>query len=163
MEVEMLIRISQMYGDYLDDKATAKEYADRAAALNPGQETLRYAYDAAGFAYNPAEFEDRFALDYTQHKPEPKPLEQDIREFVSVSPNPANPVAAITYSIGNPSRVKLSIFSVTGQKVATLVDGPVRAGAHTVRFDGSNHASGVYLYRFESTGLTRTGKMLILK
>lgn len=82
---------------------------------------------------------------------------------MTVSPNPANPITTIVYSIRNPSDVKLTIYSINGQKVATLVDGPVSAGAHSVTFDGSRLASGVYLYRFESAGLNRTGKMLLLK
>lgn len=167
MEVEMLGRIAQMYGDYLNEKVEARAYADRAAALNPGQETLRYAYEAAGVTYNPAEHENRFALDPTGSvnplQPKPKSMEQDVQDFVSVSPNPANPIAAITYSIKNPSPVKLTIYSINGQKVATLVDGPMSAGVHSVKFDGSWCASGVYFYRFESTGLKRTGKMLLLK
>jgi hypothetical protein len=165
MEVEMLGRIAQMYGSYLDNKAEAKVYADRAAAVNPGQETLRFAYDAAGIDYNPAAHENRFALDDAGsfQQPEPKPLEQGTQEFVSVSPNPANPLTSITYSIKNPSTVKLTIYSINGQKVATLVDGPMSAGAHSVKFDGSRYASGVYFYRFESAGLKKTGKMLLLK
>jgi hypothetical protein len=53
--------------------------------------------------------------------------------------------------------------SINGQKVATLVDGPMSAGAHSVKFNGSRYASGVYFYRFESAGMNRTGKMLLLK
>ncbi len=43
------------------------------------------------------------------------------------------------------------------------MNGPMNAGVHSVTFNGSKLASGVYLYRFESAGLTRTGKMLLLK
>jgi len=84
-------------------------------------------------------------------------------EYLTVSPNPANPITTIVYSIRNPSDVKLTIYSIVGQKVATLVDGPMSAGKHSVNFDGSRLASGVYLYRFESAGLNKTGKMLLLK
>jgi hypothetical protein len=59
--------------------------------------------------------------------------------------------------------VKLTVYAVNGQKVATLVDGPVSAGSHAVKFDGSRFASGVYFYRFESAGLNKSGKMLLLK
>jgi len=76
-------------------------------------------------------------------------------EFITVSPNPANPITTISYSIGNVSHVRLSIYSISGQKIATLVNGPVSAGAHVVTFDGSKLASGVYFYRFESAGLKK--------
>ncbi|HHE40472.1 MAG TPA: T9SS type A sorting domain-containing protein, partial [Candidatus Cloacimonetes bacterium] len=61
-------------------------------------------------------------------------------------PNPFNPVTTITYSIKNPSQVKLSIYSITGQKVTTLIDNPMSAGSHSVVFDGSDFGSGVYIY-----------------
>jgi hypothetical protein len=90
-------------------------------------------------------------------------LKQSVQEFITVSTNPVNPIATITYSIKVPSSVKLSIYSTNGQKVATLVDGPMSAGVHSVTFNGSRYASGLYFYRFESTGFIRTGKLLILK
>lgn len=89
--------------------------------------------------------------------------DETIEDFVSISPNPANPVATITYSIKNPSDVKLTIYSINGQKVATLINGPLSAGRHSVTFNGAKYASGVYFYHFESAGLTTTGKMLLLK
>ena len=59
--------------------------------------------------------------------------------------------------------MRISIYSIAGQKIATLVNGPMSAGAHSVTFDGSKYASGVYFYRFESVGLKKSGKMLLLK
>jgi outer membrane protein assembly factor BamB len=78
-------------------------------------------------------------------------------------PNPFNPSTIIEYSLPAPSRVKLEVFAVTGQKAAVLADGPVGAGTHSVTFDGSRYASGLYFYRFESAGTVRTGKMILLK
>jgi hypothetical protein len=65
--------------------------------------------------------------------------------------------------VNNPISVKLTIYSISGQKVATLVDDPMSEGAHSVKFDGSKYASGVYFYHFESDGLKKKGKMLLLK
>ena len=98
---------------------------------------------------------------FDRNPEQPKPVVES--ENVSVYPNPANPVTTISYSINSPSAVKLSIYSINGQKVATLVDGTVSAGSHAVKFDGSKFASGVYFYRFESAGLNKTGKLLLLK
>ena len=88
---------------------------------------------------------------------------EESTEFVSVTPNPANPMTTITYAIANPSRVKLDIYNISGQKVATLVDAPMNAGTHAVTFDGSSLASGVYFYRLESKGFRKSGKMLLVK
>ena len=82
---------------------------------------------------------------------------------ISVSPLPANPVSTISYVITESSNVKLTIYSVSGQKVATLVDGFMPAGKHAAVFDGANLASGVYFYRFAADGFAKTGKMVLVK
>jgi len=86
-----------------------------------------------------------------------------VGNYVSVYPNPSNPITTISYSIKNTSHVKLVIYNITGQKVATLVDKHMSAGKHSVVFDGSDFGSGVYLYKFESKGFSKTGKMLLMK
>ena len=50
-----------------------------------------------------------------------------------------------------------------GQTVETLIDEHMQAGVHNIIFDGSSHASGVYLYRLMTPGLTATRKMLLIK
>ena len=62
-----------------------------------------------------------------------------------------------------PGQVRLSVYSITGQKIATLVDEMMDAGTHSARFDGSSLASGIYFYRFESPGFKYNGKMLLVK
>jgi hypothetical protein len=54
-------------------------------------------------------------------------------------------------------------YSVNGQKVATLVDRNMPAGRHSVVFDGSSLATGVYFYRLETPGFAKSGKMLLVK
>lgn len=49
-----------------------------------------------------------------------------------------------------------------GQKVATLIDKSVPAGYHTVEWDASRLASGVYLYRLVSEDFIETKKMVLL-
>ncbi|MFC1551527.1 T9SS type A sorting domain-containing protein [Candidatus Latescibacterota bacterium] len=78
-------------------------------------------------------------------------------------PNPFNPTTTLTYSIAKSSHVTLSVYSMTGQKIATLVDSYMSAGEHSVKFDGRGLASGVYFYRFESEGVDKTGRMTLIK
>jgi hypothetical protein len=78
-------------------------------------------------------------------------------------PNPFNPVTDISFSLPIASHVKLEIFNVMGQKVATLVDGHLEAGEHIVQWDGSMTASGVYLYRLQADDFVGTKKMILLK
>jgi hypothetical protein len=47
----------------------------------------------------------------------------------------------------------LKVFDVLGQEVATLLNGNIVAGSHTVNFNASGVNSGVYLYKIEATGI----------
>ncbi len=78
-------------------------------------------------------------------------------------PNPFNPVTRISFDLPVRSGVRLTVYNVAGQKVATLVDGVCRAGRHTVEWAAGEAASGVYLYRLETAEFTLTKKMLLLK
>ncbi|HMB97673.1 MAG TPA: carbohydrate binding domain-containing protein [Balneolaceae bacterium] len=78
-------------------------------------------------------------------------------------PNPFNPTTNITFTIPQSSDVKLEVFNALGQKVATLVNGSRNAGSHTITFDASRFASGVYLYRLTSGNCVQINKMLLLK
>jgi hypothetical protein len=162
-EVECLARIAVIYGDLLHDKQNAKAFADRAVTINPGQAILATAYSSAGIGYNPSLHADVFERYAPPSSWKPQYQADQVEDTITVSPNPANPVTTITYSIKNPSNVRLSIYSANGQKVATLVNGPMSAGTHSVTFNGSKYASGVYFYRFESAGLNKSRKMLLLK
>ncbi len=78
-------------------------------------------------------------------------------------PNPFNPSTTIEYSLKRPASVTLEVFNVTGQKVATLVDGRQKAGEHKVVFDAADLASGVYFYKLTADKVSRTRKMMLLK
>jgi len=78
-------------------------------------------------------------------------------------PNPFNPTTNITFTIPQSSDVKLEVFNTVGQRVITLVNGVRNAGTHTITFDASNLASGVYLYRLTSGNNVQINKMLLLK
>jgi hypothetical protein len=159
--VEMYTRISEIYSNYLNDKASGIRYADMAKAINPGSPALRLAYEFAGSSYDPTQYTDIYGIGAT--KPEPEAESKVVSDFVEVFPNPANPTTTISYSLSSPSKVNLTIYNISGQKVATLVDGPISSGVHAVKFDGSRYGSGLYFYRFASDKFTKTGKMLLLK
>ena len=61
------------------------------------------------------------------------------------------------------SEVKISVYDILGNEVATLVDGVKAAGTHKIRFDGSNLSSGIYIYRLQSEGKIISKKMSLLK
>lgn len=78
-------------------------------------------------------------------------------------PNPFNPTTTIAFDLAEAADVTLSVFNVNGQEVATLVDGSLNAGSHTVNFDGANLTSGVYVYRLNAGAYSATMKMVLMK
>ncbi len=78
-------------------------------------------------------------------------------------PNPFNPVTRIAYTMPKSGNVKLIVYDILGKEVATLVNEFKATGTYSVDFDGSNLASGVYLYRIESGDFTAVKKMLLIK
>jgi len=78
-------------------------------------------------------------------------------------PNPFNPTTTIRYGLPQRSSLTLSVFNTLGQKVASLVNETQNAGYHEVKFDGSNHASGVYFYRLMAGSFVQTRKLLLRK
>jgi hypothetical protein len=159
--VEMYARISEIYSNYLNDKASGMRYADMAKAINPGSPALRLAYEFAGSSYDPSQYTDIFGIGAPKQEPEAETIAAT--DFVEVYPNPANPATTISYSLSTPSKVNLAVYNISGQKVATLVDGRISAGVHAVKFEGARYASGLYFYRFSSERFTKTGKMMIVK
>ena len=78
-------------------------------------------------------------------------------------PNPFNPSTTIRYTIQESGQVRVAVYNLMGQKVATLVDGVKQAGPHTVRWNAAGHASGMYYYRLEANGQVITKKMTLIK
>ncbi len=78
-------------------------------------------------------------------------------------PNPFNPSTTIEFSIPQQTNVTLSIFSLSGQLVRTLLNKDLSAGKYSVSFNASGLASGAYIYRLKTDKLTLTKKMIFLK
>lgn len=78
-------------------------------------------------------------------------------------PNPFNPATTINYTLESRTAVKLEIFDLTGSRVATLVDGVGSVGSHSIAWDASSMASGIYFYKLTADGHSMTRKMMYLK
>ncbi len=78
-------------------------------------------------------------------------------------PNPSNPVSRIDYQIPSAGKVELKIYDLTGREVAFLVNSEQDAGYYTIIFDGSNYASGIYIYRLTANGFSKTMKLVVVK
>ncbi len=78
-------------------------------------------------------------------------------------PNPFNPSTTIRYDLPARSHVRIDVFNILGQRVATLINSEQDAGTHEVLFNGSYFASGVYFYKLSSGSFTKVNKMIMLK
>lgn len=78
-------------------------------------------------------------------------------------PNPFNPSTTISFTVANSADVKIEVFTIMGQKVATLTDGFKHSGSHTVSFDASKLASGTYMYRLTSGSTSIVRSMMLIK
>ncbi len=77
-------------------------------------------------------------------------------------PNPFNPSTTISYSLTTPSTVTIKVFDALGRCVATLLDSQSSTeGVHTIAFDGSSLASGVYTLVLRSGGTVQIQKLLL--
>jgi hypothetical protein len=78
-------------------------------------------------------------------------------------PNPFNPSTVVGYRLSVAGQATLKVYDLLGREVAVLVNGSMPAGAHSVNFDASNLASGVYVYKLEAGGQVLTRRMTLVK
>ncbi|MFH1011050.1 MAG: C25 family cysteine peptidase [bacterium] len=78
-------------------------------------------------------------------------------------PNPFNATTTLRYAIPQSGLVRLTVLNIMGQKVASLVDSRQDAGYHSVSWNATNMASGVYICQLQTASQTVTQKMLLLK
>ncbi|MDL1892176.1 T9SS type A sorting domain-containing protein [Sphingobacteriales bacterium CHB3] len=78
-------------------------------------------------------------------------------------PNPFNPTTTIEFQIAEGGFVSLKIFDVLGREVSILVNEHLKPGTYKTEFNADGLAGGMYFYRLESGGFTRTRKLILQK
>jgi hypothetical protein len=78
-------------------------------------------------------------------------------------PNPFNATTQIRFDLPQESHVKVTLFNVVGQAVATIVDSRYEAGRHSLSYDATDLPSGMYLMKMEAGSYASMKKMLLLK
>ena len=68
-------------------------------------------------------------------------------------PNPFNPSTKVDYQLAMDAKVTIELYSITGEKVATLLSQELEAGYYSMMIDSYTHgmASGIYIYRMIAT------------
>ena len=108
--------------------------------------------------------EARFGITIRPASVNNTPNEQPVEFGLSQNyPNPFNPSTTMRYTIQESGQVRIAVYNLMGQKVATLVDEYKSAGPHNVRWNAAGHASGMYYYRLEANGQAITKKMTLIK
>jgi hypothetical protein len=83
-------------------------------------------------------------------------------------PNPFTARTTIAFSVASQAHVRLDIFNIRGQKIASLATGVHTPGRHLIEWDGRDQqghrvSPGVYLCRFETTSYASVKKLLVLE
>ena len=82
-------------------------------------------------------------------------------------PNPFNPSTKIEYDLPENANVKLVIYNMLGEQVATLVNKVQAAGIYNFVWNAGKTSSGIYFYRLTADAgnqkFTKIYKMMLLK
>jgi parallel beta-helix repeat protein/predicted outer membrane repeat protein len=78
-------------------------------------------------------------------------------------PNPFNASTTIDYQLPGGGQVKLEIYNILGEKVATLFEGRQQPGYRSVVWEASSTGSGLYFYKLTVDHLTEARRMILVK
>jgi hypothetical protein len=124
------------------------------------------------YAYRVKAYKDSVCSDYSNEVSILAGVEKEIiPEEYSISqsyPNPFNPKATIEYQVPRLAKVTIVVYDILWKEVATLVNEEVKAGYHTVTFDGTKYSSGIYFVRMMAQGsdaksYVKTMKIVLMK
>ncbi len=87
---------------------------------------------------------------------------------VYFAPNPFRNAGNFSLNLPATGRARIAIYSVTGQLVRTVLEGELPSGRHQVRWDGRDDegrtaAAGVYFFRLEAGGHSRSGRITVVR
>lgn len=84
-------------------------------------------------------------------------------ELAPAWPNPFRSLTSVRYGLPKKTRVTIGVYSVLGERVATLTDGEQSAGWHVARLDAARMATGVYFLRVQAGAEMRSSKLVVMR
>ena len=78
-------------------------------------------------------------------------------------PNPFNPVTNIIYSVNERQNIKLSVYDIMGREVQVLENGFKDNGEHSVDWNASGFASGIYYIQIATGSVVDNQKVMLIK
>ncbi|MFH1689209.1 MAG: hypothetical protein ABIE42_03095 [Candidatus Eisenbacteria bacterium] len=154
---------------------TPKQVNQAVKVLNRGFKRCRFLVDCTSVLPDTLEIIDVKGIVYPNDPPEggarAAGATSEWGELSLRSTSPVSDMAAIAYSVPEPCRVRISVYSVTGREVDVIVDGEVNQRDNFIQMpiDSGRMPSGVYFVRMSATGTasgraySQTGKMLVLR
>jgi photosystem II stability/assembly factor-like uncharacterized protein len=109
---------------------------------------------------------------FTVTAPAPTTPVQDLPAAVAVdlraAPNPFNPATTLRFELAAAGAVRLEIYDVRGNRVATVAERSLSAGRHEIRWDATDPdgrplGSGLYLARLVTDAGTATTKLMLAR
>ena len=156
-------------GFYVEHRApNASAFADAGFVKGAGTttEAQTYAFSIDGLAPGMHAFRLRQVdVDGTATLSTPRTLRRQIvgMQLASINPHPVQKRSSLTLHTSKRADVTMHVYDVMGRRVATLMDGPVAAGSHTVTLDASALATGTYFVRVISGGTTLTEPVTVIR
>lgn len=154
-------------GPKVPESGTVSFQFSLTAPVEPGTVTLYANGNSVNLSGDPSGDQWNFALNRTVAiTPATSVVEESQPQVFALRqnyPNPFNPSTSIEFILPASAPARLEVFTLAGERVATLVDGPLPAGAHVRAFEGSGLASGVYLYRLTAGDLQSTRRMILTR
>jgi hypothetical protein len=87
----------------------------------------------------------------------------DETELEGNYPNPFSQQTTVELALSEQADVKVQVYNVLGQQVATVADGQMEAGSHKLEWDGSSLSSGVYFVRMKAGDATDTHRITVVR
>jgi hypothetical protein len=145
-----------------DDPDEPNTYGDLIPGASPGPpwpqlSDSRHPFTGQPFDMSPGDGSSRLASKSGQTLPA-------TFEMCGAYPNPFNSMTAVTVTLPQPSDLTVTVFNALGQEIVQLANGRTAAGTHTLTFDASNLASGLYFIHANVPGkLSTTQKVMLVR
>jgi hypothetical protein len=78
-------------------------------------------------------------------------------------PNPFNTTTTISFDLPVSVNARLEVYNLIGQKIATLVEGCIKAGNHSIQWEAAGYSSGIYFYKLTAGDRVITKRTTLLK
>jgi hypothetical protein len=104
----------------------------------------------------------KFSLAVSDVRNEPKQIVNSFNLFQNY-PNPFNPNTHIIFKISSAMNIRVNVYNIYGEVIATLANRFFQAGQHILNFDGSKFASGIYICKATAGKFSKSIKMILIK